>query len=452
MDKAEIQEIARKNTRQGIGCCAAAVIGLLILSLLVQQIVPGGAGGTRAYEGPVLPMLVLSGGEGLTAQRNVDFDFAPYGIAVGSFIDPNEAVITDTYLLTNSGASELTAELAYPFVGSYRMEARFFPAVTVEGEAADTKLVAAVDPGETVQSSDNWREFREALLARDHLGNALAPAAGEALPVIVYEITDLHSETVGERYLAAEFTADPDRTVIWNFGSIGMVDDEEAGTFARVIHIPSEEEPWVMDRGYLVVVGGDIDNLTLTGYDSYDLTQEHRIDGVSGQLRRYESTLSEVLGTLAQYYVNFPYHQTNSPWQVLCEGALKRLADPDYHTTATAYRSLNDLFSAVLNERVMMYQIVSLTLAPGQSIRVSAQFRQQASRDAIGLGTPADGFELATRLGSSLRFEGQSASLTNSHRIEIVDQNFGFDPAAGVTEVTLDLKIERYYLTVRSVS
>ena len=57
------------------------------------------------------------------------------------------------------------------------------------------------------------------------------------------------------------------------------------------------------------------------------------------------------------------------------------------------------------------------------------------------------GYDLTTVLGSDLTFTGQTAQLTGWEQVEIVRQNFGFDPENGITQVPLTL--EHYYLEVR---
>ena len=60
-----------------------------------------------------------------------------------------------------------------------------------------------------------------------------------------------------------------------------------------------------------------------------------------------------------------------------------------------------------------------------------------------------EGYDFVTRLGSTLDFTSQTASLTNADSIEVTSQNFGFDLENDVTEVTLDLAQEHYYLEIR---
>ena len=58
---------------------------------------------------------------------------------------------------------------------------------------------------------------------------------------------------------------------------------------------------------------------------------------------------------------------------------------------------------------------------------------------------------MVTSLGSNLIFDRQSASISAYDSIEIVRQNFGFDPEAGITAVELDLNEPHYYMEIRKV-
>ena len=49
-------------------------------------------------------------------------------------------------------------------------------------------------------------------------------------------------------------------------------------------------------------------------------------------------------------------------------------------------------------------------------------------------------------------YTAQTASLSGADGIRITGQNFGFDLAAGVTEVALDPEQDHYYLEISPVS
>ena len=62
------------------------------------------------------------------------------------------------------------------------------------------------------------------------------------------------------------------------------------------------------------------------------------------------------------------------------------------------------------------------------------------------------GYDLGTRLDSTLDFTAQWASLSGTDGIRITGQSFGFDLAAEVTEVALDPKQGHYYLEIAPAS
>ena len=59
---------------------------------------------------------------------------------------------------------------------------------------------------------------------------------------------------------------------------------------------------------------------------------------------------------------------------------------------------------------------------------------------------------MLTRLGSNLPFADMTAGITGTERINIVRQNFGFDPENGIFNVSLDPKAPHYYLEVRGAA
>ena len=110
---------------------------------------------------------------------------------------------------------------------------------------------------------------------------------------------------------------------------------------------------------------------------------------------------------------------------------------------------LEDILSAVRNNDRLLYLTFDVTIPAGASVEIECAMHREAHMDYVGDKIGVDGYDQATRLGSSLHFASQSASVTNAALIEIIGQNFGFDPEAGITEVTLDLNVEHYWMEVR---
>lgn len=99
------------------------------------------------------------------------------------------------------------------------------------------------------------------------------------------------------------------------------------------------------------------------------------------------------------------------------------------------------------------YAAFEVTVPAGECVTVTAMLRKEASYDFYGTGTRnartgVRGYDLATCLGSVLPLTHQTASIETRGLVEILEQNFGFEPENGITTVTLDPAQEHYYLNV----
>ena len=99
----------------------------------------------------------------------------------------------------------------------------------------------------------------------------------------------------------------------------------------------------------------------------------------------------------------------------------------------------------------VMYAAFDVTIPAHGSVTVSASMHKEASCDYIGKKKNVDGYDLATQLGSTLALTEQRASVSNTEEIRIVDNNFGFDLDAGITQVTLDPEVEHYWMQVEKI-
>ena len=113
---------------------------------------------------------------------------------------------------------------------------------------------------------------------------------------------------------------------------------------------------------------------------------------------------------------------------------------------------LEDIINETAYHNRILYLSFEVTVPAGGSVEAGIRQFKPASFDFHCSGSEnvgVDGYDMVTMLGSNLAFTGQTASVSNYEAIEIVRQNFGFDLAAGVTEVALDLEEPHYYLEVR---
>ncbi len=112
---------------------------------------------------------------------------------------------------------------------------------------------------------------------------------------------------------------------------------------------------------------------------------------------------------------------------------------------------LEDIFSAVYTNGRVIYFSFDVTIPAGESVSVEAVMPKDASIDYVGNDKGKDGFDMATKLGSNITFTEQTASICRFEEIEIVGQNFGFDLENGITNVSLDLNQDHYWLQVRKI-
>ena len=110
-----------------------------------------------------------------------------------------------------------------------------------------------------------------------------------------------------------------------------------------------------------------------------------------------------------------------------------------------------DLFSAAMVDGRIIYLSFDVTIPAGECVAVEASMLKDASIDYIGEDKDKDGYDMATTLGSNLNFIQQTAAISRYEQIEIVAQNFGFDLAGGITEVSLDLNQDHYWMEIRKV-
>ena len=115
---------------------------------------------------------------------------------------------------------------------------------------------------------------------------------------------------------------------------------------------------------------------------------------------------------------------------------------------------LDDMVMETLWQDRVLYLAFPVTVPAGGSVRVECDYWKAPSFDfACSASEHAglQGYELTTRLGSSLDFTRQRAALVNTKNVKIMGQDFGFDLKAGVTAVELDLEREHYYLEIRPI-
>ncbi|MFQ7853931.1 MAG: hypothetical protein ACLRIS_01030 [Flavonifractor plautii] len=203
------------------------------------------------------------------------------------------------------------------------------------------------------------------------------------------------------------------------YGFHGSSIDRRRGGPAQLL--PAEPDSPRPGPRLLIAVGGALEDYTSratgTGCDPGG-----ELDGVSAAVTRYESTLREVLNalcpspdTLAHKYGGETDAASLSRevfFDTLCRGL--GTAVPADMTM------LEDVFSWVNIQERIFYTEAALTIPAGESVQVEAALPKEASFDFACAHTENRGiygYDLVTRLGSTLSFTCQTAALAHTSRL-----------------------------------
>ena len=115
-----------------------------------------------------------------------------------------------------------------------------------------------------------------------------------------------------------------------------------------------------------------------------------------------------------------------------------------------AGEDLGSLFAQFFTGRLrVLYFTFPVTVPAHSETEISIVQHREAHMDYTGEHKDRHGYDLTTTLDSTLRFTEQRAGISGWEWVEILDQNFGFDPKQGVTEVVLDPAVEYYWMDLR---
>ncbi len=496
-DKARQTADARHKRRLallivGIVLSAASVIGLsvfLIFSLwsgVSEQVIRHGSGhseGTAfmSYAGPVFPLTLTEKADGISAERDITLDFSPQTDEESGTSRIWDIGVTDSCVLSNDTASDKTVTVAYPFAGSFN--GLDCPSLGADGRRLDASLHAGPysggfrGTGDGVTDSmnldyiDSYEGYSALIGGGNYMPKAFDAYPEPDEPVTVYELTDITDggSDAENPTLSLDFTMDCDKTIILTYGFNGGSCDPDTGASSRHFSIPKEGFGDYGSPRYLIALGEDIGKYTLQGYKNGGCEPGEEIAGANASVRRYETSLGDILGVLTRAYYD-DIHDAKYG------GDANRYASPEitydmyygevcdffsaYGVTGSEAKErydfgmLEDIISEVNTVDRVFYLTAEVTIPANSSVMLTAEMRKQPSYDHICSG--ADnlglmGYDMMTRLGSNLDFASQTASVDNTDGIEIARQNFGFDIAAGVTSVKLDMSQEHYYIEVREL-
>ena len=476
---------------------ACLCLGAVLVFLVLPSILSGRNAGYRkreeltymAYAGPVLPLTSLEADPDIKAERTVTFDFSPYhsrtettqineNRQITHEVYDSESQITDAYTLYNHQKEAKTTTFLYPFIATLGSSAYVKPVITVGDTPVEPSLhigppswafeadIAATE-NETQGSFTitSWTGY-QTLIEAGYQASAFDESPALNLPVIVYELKDKYgeeSDAAPAPTLRMQFSIDTEKTKLLTYGFDSFSFDSETSVWSLGSDIPGPNYADYGTSAYLIVLGEDIGAYTLGAYTNGAF--ETVLDHAGATVLRYESTLAEIFAPLAEKYydkwasVLFAKEElpllsalSKDEWTLLAAELLSSSGIAPASFTADAHTvSLEEIFSLTKAANRIFYLAFSSTIPAESSILVQADMTKMASHDhqAGGPAPRQDGYDMLTKLGSTLSFTGQSASIAHTEAIEIVRQNFGFDIANGVNSVGLDPEVMHYYLEVK---
>ncbi|MGI5987580.1 MAG: hypothetical protein ACOX7M_05505 [Dysosmobacter sp.] len=392
-----------------------------------------GSGGVSylSYAGPVLPLTVLEQDTFITAAREVTWDVSS---------DQSTARYEDAYTLTNPTAQAVTVTALYPFAGNFRDLTDQQPTITVDGQAVTPQLHPGTYAGSFTGTGDghpgtynllqpsSWEDYAALLEDGSYASAALAGLNLPQTPVVVYDFSDLSTPSP-DQDLVVSCSYDSGATTLLSYDFNGGNWDEtntwrQYGGRAAADGCPT-----------LIVVGEDITSYSLLDGYGLDAPELH---GVTGQVVRRETTLSQALEELCSAYLSnqLPGEEAWADTLSLSDftaAAAQLLTDYGPLSQAPVERYADGRLDELIAEAGVVSRVFYLsfpvTIPADGSVTVTAAGRKSASFDFPGTGGPYEGtqsYELAPTLGSSLAFTGQTARLLRDDDTVLTRDDYGF--------------------------
>lgn len=456
-----------------IAACAVLVMASGIWYLISRNILTPGAGSGGSshgdsstfmhYAGPIMPLNVIGNTDGITTVRETYFDFSAYET------EQKDLWVTDNYILTNNTAENKTLKISYPFISSIINSKKFIPTLKINGNKLQTDLLIGDYTGRftgvrekdgttlNLDYIDSWEGYKALLESGEYFEMAQSKKTLADQKVIVYTF---HDVTYPKEYDAATLTLEfdlPDGSRVITNGMNGA--DYSLNSAHHRHHRYSYS---VSDNeGQRVVILGDLPTkYTVAGYENGAC--KRKIKEITGTVKTETMLLSEVIREcMVEHMTKYGNPDAISP--LVTEQHLYRAVISMLQYTALGnepkdrydWMRLDDLIGESYSMERVMYLTAEVTIPAGESIKLNSRFIKDASYDfacaKMKENKGVHGYDMMTRLGSSLKFIEQKASINLPQTYKIIRQNFGFDIEKGITSVSLDMKQERYYLEIKKV-
>lgn len=442
-----------------LAACAALVIGGAWLGRLVfggaSSSAPGLSGGApgegsgsvfEAYAGPVLPLTAEGDLDGLTAEREVTFT-----------VDEGAMNVRDSYTLVNSTAEDKVLELYYPYIDNFGANHERTPTLEQNGEPLETGLLIGAYTGGfdglNQRPPASWKTYGELLADGAYFEDAKAAVPWPDCPVTVYTFHDV-SVPEERRHngatLAIAFTLpEGSYAMTWNMNG-GSVDEKSGWRqYSYFAGHPDEER-------MVIVLGEPPEEYKVVGYTDGGCDEE--TPDVTGRVETYSSTLYQVVEDCVSGLQDASYTMANLSEEARLQAVLSALRYTEMGDSPTRrhqWMSLQSIISDAITMERVLYRTAKITVPANGTVELTAAYSKNGSQNFEHCRPEEqniiEGYELATTLGSTLTFTAQRAAVELPDSWTVMGESFGFDVENGITEVALDLSVERYYLEVRKI-
>lgn len=326
-----------------------------------------------------------------------------------------------------------------------------FPHAVVDDSLVQLQLHAGPYTGEAyadgynLEDLANFSEYESLLADGTYLDSALDETPVLDQIVYVYTLSDFTSTSDPNAsnptiWFRPEYSAGT--TAVLSSGMNGKSWSETSGTGSkRVSGVTMGRE-----AVYVIVLGEDIQGYEIQGYRDAGCDEGEELNDLSCSVTRSVSTLGAEVRRCVEQYGGSP----NQDLLYELTAELLTTIGPLGNEAAKRYDSGELEFmvrEAEYHSRVF-YGEFELTIQAGESVTVRTTQIRYPSCDSHGTEPMRYGYDIASTLESNLNFTKQTASISNDSGIEILNQNFGFDPDHDITVVQLDLTEKRYWLDI----
>ena len=407
--------------------------------------------------GPLMPMTFTIENVNITADRTMNYDFTnrpANGIAK----------ISDTYVLTNTSDKDQVVTYLYPYTG-YRSDfINHKPLVSVNGKSREFDVLNGVYAG---YNQYGFYTFYSLLCGTDDYATLLKNDVAGSVPVYAEDILNTNVAVFEYEY-PAQVSEEYDLCVIRMNAEkasdvyyVNMPVYYEDGEYIYVGFDANEKSSVKLPT--LVCLGGKPAGYEVLSGKFDEAWNLVCSDSVSLEVEEYESTLKDYMIGLADGVAADSEYKNNAEFMNLYYNKILQItsdlvankkdgAETDEDGIASYYGE--DLYHIVTSEwdSFGLYLLSdTITIPAGETITVAFEYDRIGKywEEPLPEYKGIFGYDNLINMGTNIIFTAQQATIEENGKIEIVEQNYGFDLENNIRSVDLELDAERYYMYVK---